>query len=256
MTHAMNTTKWLAAICVMVLTGVEARAQALQWEDRGYAAVNFGVQPQARDFTELSTPDVYGENASITVPHEVSAGSLFDLSAGYRVWRNMAVVIGFSRFSDSETPTVAAEIPNPAFSNSPRPVSNSAGELSHSESAVHLHAFWMFPMTENFEWGVFAGPSFYRIEQEFVDVGEDDLTEGPFPFGTVTIDTVNQVRQSDRTTAFTVGVDGTYLITPRYGVGGFFRFSGASVDLPLSGGSTISVDGGGVQFGGGLRVRF
>jgi hypothetical protein len=254
MTHAMNTTKWLAAICVVLLAGAEAQAQGIQWEDRGFLAVNFGVQPQSREFTELSTPEIYGENASITVDHQVSAGGFFDFAAGYRVWRNMAIVIGYSQFGDSETPTVAAQIPNPAFSNSPRPASASADELSHSESAVHLQAFWMFPMTEKFEWGVFAGPSFYRIEQDFVDV--PTVSEGPFPFGTVTITSVETLSQSERATAFTVGADGTYLITPRYGVGGFFRFSGTSVDLPVAGGGTLSVDAGGVQFGGGLRVRF
>jgi hypothetical protein len=45
-------------------------------------------------------------------------------------------------------------------------------------------------------------------------------------------------------------------VTPRYGVGIFFRYSGASVDMPLVGGGTVTVDAGGVQLGGGLRVRF
>jgi hypothetical protein len=252
--RVMNMTKWLAVLCVMAAGVSEAQAQAIQWEDRGYLSLNFGVQPQSRDFTELSTPEIYGENASITVPHTIGSGAFTDLGAGMRLYRNGGVFLGFSRFSKTESPTIAAQIPHPFASNSLRPASASAGELSHSETAVHLHLFWMIPLTEEFEAALFVGPSFYNIKQEFIE--SVTLQEGAVPFGTVSITEVRQIEQSKRATAFTAGVDGTYLLTPRFGAGAFLRYSGASVDMPLAGGGTVTVEAGGFQLGGGLRVRF
>ena len=49
------------------------------------------------------------------------------------------------------------------------------------------------------------------------------------------------------------GVDATYLITPRYGVGALLRYTVGSVDL---GGADNSLTVGGLQIGVGARVRF
>jgi hypothetical protein len=250
----MNMTKWLAVVCVMAAGVSDAQAQAIQWEDRGYLAVNFGIQPQSRDFTELSTPEIYGENASITVPHTVGSGAFTDLAVGLRLFGNGGVALGFSKFGKEESPTIAAQIPHPFASGSLRPASASAGELSHSETAIHLHLLWMIPLTQEFEAAIFIGPSFYNIKQDFIQ--SVTLQEGAVPFGTVAITGVTQVEQSKRATAFTAGVDGTYLLTPRFGAGAFLRYSGASVDMPLAGGGTVTVEAGGFQLGGGLRVRF
>jgi hypothetical protein len=73
---------------------------------------------------------------------------------------------------------------------------------------------------------------------------------------TVAISSVAVIEQSGTAVSFTAGVDGTYLVTPKFGVGAFLRYSGASTDLPLSGGGTITVEAGGLQIGGGLRYRF
>ena len=72
----------------------------------------------------------------------------------------------------------------------------------------------------------------------------------------MSISSVQQIEQSDSAVAFTAGLDGTYRLTPQFGIGAFFRYSGASSDMPLSGGGTVTVEAGGIQIGGGLRVRF
>ena len=46
-----------------------------------------------------------------------------------------------------------------------------------------------------------------------------------------------------------------FLLNDQLGVGGFFRFAGGSVDLPI-GNAMTSVDVGGAQLGGGLRLYF
>jgi hypothetical protein len=240
----------------MLILGAATRADAqmVPWEDQGYVMVNLGVQPQSHSFSEVSTPVIYGENASITVPHNIGSGLLFDLSAGYRVWKNLAVGLGYSHFSDSEKTTVSAEVPNPIIFGSPRSASATTGNLSHSESAVHVQVLWNFPLTDKIEVAAIVGPSFFKVGQDLVS----DITtqEGPVPFGTVTITSVGVVSESKWATGVSAGLDATYLLKPKIGVGGFIRFSGASADLPTTGGGTISVDAGGFQMGAGLRYRF
>jgi len=256
----MTGTRFLAALCTVVLLGggSEAQAQMRQWNDRGYVTFSLGAHPQSRTFTENSALPKYDENASVTVPHTVSGGLVVDVSGGIRVWKNLAVGIGFARFGSSEAPTlVAAVIPNPLIFDSPRSASGSTGEMSHSESAVHLQLLWMIPISSKIEVAASLGPSFVNVKQDLVS-GVTAVESGA-PFDTVTIASVETSAQSKFAPAATAGVDATYLITRRMGAGGFVRwsrFSGGEVDIPTSGAGTISVSAGGFQMGAGLRSRF
>lgn len=256
----MTTTRFLAALCTVALLGVgsEAQAQMRQWNDRGYVTFSLGAQPQSRSFTEISAPLIYDENTLVTVPHTVSGGLVVDVSGGIRVWKNLAIGIGFARFGASnETPTLAAMIPNPLIFNSPRSADAIAGEMSHSESAIHLQFLWMIPVSNKIEVGASLGPSFVSVKQDLVS--GFTTTEGAPPFSTVTIASVATSAQSKGGAAMTAGVDATYLIARRMGAGGFMRYSrlsGGEVYLPGSGAGTISVSAGGFQAGAGLRIRF
>jgi hypothetical protein len=112
----------------------------------------------------------------------------------------------------------------------------------------------MIPVSDKVEFGVSAGPSFWTVKQDFVSGVE--ITEGPPPFNTVDINSVTLVDESENAVGFNIGVDATYLVTRRLGAGAFIRFAGASVDMPTAGGGTVTLDAGGFQVGGGLRVRF
>jgi hypothetical protein len=114
------TTRVLLGFALTATFALPAEAQMPQWQDRGYFTFSLGIQPQSREFDEVSTPVIYRENASISVPHTISSGIFADLSAGYRVWENLAIGLGFSHFSDTDTPTLTAQIPNPFYFASPR----------------------------------------------------------------------------------------------------------------------------------------
>lgn len=252
----MQKTMWLTACCAALgLSASDAQAQMLNWEDTAYVMVSAGLQAQSRSFTEISTPVIYGENALVTVPHDVGGGLFIDVAGGVRLWRNLAIGVGFSSFGDQETPTLAGEIPSPLVFGSPRVAVTSTGELKHSETAVHLHALWMIPISDKIELAAMGGPSFYKIEQDFVS--GITVSEGAIPpFASVTISSVTTQTESKRAAGFTAGADMTYLITRRFGAGAFVRYSAASVDLPTAGAGTVTVDAGGFQIGAGLRVRF
>jgi hypothetical protein len=250
-----KTTRIVAWCAALLFAGASvAQAQMLPWEDKGYVTFSFGVQAGSQNFSETSTPVIYGENALITVPHAVDGGGLIDFSGGMRVWKNLAIGLGFSKVGSTEAATLTAQIPNPLIFNSPRAASASAGDLEHKESAIHLQLLWMLPITNELELAFIFGPSFYNITQDFV--GNLGITEGPAPFGTVTISSVEVLTQSKRATGYAAGLDATYLLTPRLGAGAFMRFTGASADMETAGGGTVTVSAGNFEIGVGARVRF
>jgi hypothetical protein len=254
----INKTCVLALMGTMVATASSVHGQTRDWTERGYIGVNLGVQPQSRTFTETAYPVVYGEQATVTVPHIIPNGLVFDASGAMRVWENFGVGIGYSRFSSTETATFTALVPNPVVFGAPRPTSGAIGGVAHSEDAVHIQLLWMFPVSPALHVAAIIGPSFITVGQDLVS--GITPTEGPPPFTTVASTTVQTESQSKTTVAVTFGTDLAYYFSQRAGVGGFVRYSrasGGNVDLlSPTGTGKVSVEAGGVQLGFGFRVRF
>ena len=244
--------KVAAALVVCgAMTGAPASAQ-MQWEGQGFATIGFGIQGNSRDFTTRAEPLIYEEPALITSAQNVGSGLLFEISGGYRVWRNLVVGLGYSHFGDSSASTVTAAIPHPLVPDAPRNASASVGDLGHSENGFHFTATWMIPVTDKIEVGVFGGPSVYRVGQDLVsDIG---FTESPDPFPTVTLGNPVVTEEDVTAVGVNIGAEVTYLLTPRYGVAGFLRYAGATAEFDGVDGRDVKV--GGVHIGVGFRYRF
>ncbi|PYR31138.1 MAG: hypothetical protein DMF90_26205, partial [Acidobacteria bacterium] len=156
----INKTCVLALMGTMVAMASSVHAQTGDWTDRGYIGVNLGAQLQSRTFTETAQPVVYGELATVTVPHTIANGLIFDVSGAMRVWENFGVGVGYSRFSSTETATFTALIPNPAVFGAPRATSGAISGVSHTEDAVHIQLLWMFPVSPALHVAAIIGPSF------------------------------------------------------------------------------------------------
>jgi len=256
---------WLAGSDVLAQTQTQAQTQDQTqtqtqtgaWQDRGFIEVNVGVT-QSHSYTETSTLLIYGEASHITMPRTTGSGPLIDAAGGVRVWRNLGVGVGYSYFRSSETTTLTAQVPNPAVFDSLRSATGSSGELSHAESDIHVQFLWMFPLSEKVHVAAILGPSFLIVSQDIIT--GLNLVEGDPPFSTVAISSAQTQKQSKTGVALTIGTDVSYFISPRWGVGGFLRYSrlnGGVVDIPSPDGSyTVAVPAGGVQGGGGVRYRF
>jgi len=77
-----------------------------------------------------------------------------------------------------------------------------------------------------------------------------------YPYDTATYTGAKTTRVTKSAPGFNGGVEVIYHLTPIVGVGGMFRYSNASVDLPDTAGTMVNVTVGGAQFGGGIRLRF
>lgn len=236
-----------ALLCLALCVTVAPKAHAqMTWTDKGFLNVTVGGQAGSHDLATAESFGIYDETATVTSTQKVKSGGLFDVSAGYKVWRNLAAGIGFSHVGSKADAAIRATIPDPVFFDRLRSVDSSAPGLKHSENVVHLMGVWMVPVTDKIDVGVSAGPSIFRVKQDLptqVSIAE--------PGPTVTGVTVTSVKET--TVGINLGVDVTYLVTKRWGVGGLARYTRGSVDLA---GASDSLTVGGFQIGGGLRVRF
>ncbi|HZA35611.1 MAG TPA: hypothetical protein VE505_11825 [Vicinamibacterales bacterium] len=234
------------ALCALVAPAAEAQ---MTWTDQGFVNVNVGVQGGSRSLDTSTEFSLYDEPGSLTTTQDVGGGAFFDVSGGYKVWRNLAVGIGFSRVGSEADVTVSALVPDPLVTDRPRSASASVGGAQYSEVAVHLSGTWMMPVTDKVDVGFAFGPTIFLVSQDLPSaLAPGDISE-PGP-------TISQVRlaSSDNTTVGVhFGVDATYLVTPRIGAGVLVRYSVGSADLE---GATDSLTVGGFQIGGGVRLRF
>ena len=239
MTHK---TKLAALIAALTFAGTSAAAAQTQAPKPIFVDVNGGAQTQSRTLNTTTSFPLYGETAVINSAQGIDGGGLFDISGGYRIYRQLSVGVGFSAFSKTGSGTIAAAIPNPAVVNRPATSTTSGTGLKHRELGTHLLFIWTQPIRKNFEAAIFGGPSFIRLTQ--------DVMTALVPAGT---QTVNVTSESQQATAKggNVGVNLNYLVRPNYGAGVFIRYAGGTAKLAAG-----SAKVGGLQLGGGLRLRF
>jgi hypothetical protein len=236
----------LASSVALTLTAALPASAQMQWTDKGFVSVNFGAQAPSQSLTSVTTPDIYGEPASFASTQDVGGGAFFDIAGGYKVWRNLAVGIGITHVGSTADLTVNASIPDPLYFDRPRNVTTSVADAHHSQTAINLTGTWVMPITDKIDIGYQFGPTIFLVSQDLP--GVPTITE-PGP----TITSLPLESEDKTTVGVHFGVDLTYMVTPRFGVGGIARYSWGSADLA---GADESLTVGGFQIGAGLRVRF
>ena len=208
-------------------------------------------QLTSNDFDDTFTFRRNAENGRLDTAYDVGGGLAFDVSGSYLVWKQLAVGVGLTLFSTSTPTTINAQVPHPFFFNQPRTVT---GEFDgdRSETAVHIQAKWLVPVNPKILVTIFGGPSFFSVKQDIVN--DFEYSES-YPFDTATFSRAITASQSESAVGVNVGGDVAYFFTPNVGVGGSVQYSGATVQMSVPSGTT-DVKAGGLQAGGGLRLRF
>jgi hypothetical protein len=205
--------------------------------------VNVGAQPSGRTVKTTESFPANDETAIVDSDYNISGGALFEFGGGYHVWRRVTVGVSVSFFNPSVNGAATGLVPHPDFFDRPAVVNVDLGELDHSETGINVFASYWIPISEKIDLAVSIGPSFTHVSQDVASYTVPDLTQQ-------LLFTLN--KETGTAVGVNVGVDGSYMLTPRYGVGLFLRYVGGSVDLPSA--SDFKV--GGFQIGGGARLRF
>lgn len=240
-------------LCTALVVCAGAPAAAQMSNPRVFVSVNAGIQPAPSNLSDRFTFEAELETATVDVEYPFAQATVFDGGAAVRLWKRLGAGAAFSSYSRDGSATVNAGIPHPFFFEQPREVTGEATGVGRSETAVHLQLVYIVPTNGRFRLLLGAGPSRIQVEQEVVtDVQYDES----FPFDTATFRSATTRSFTGSRIGFNAGVDVGYMITDNFGIGGMVRFSRADLDLDGPDNRTISLEAGGVQVGGGLRVVF
>lgn len=229
-------------------------------ESRYFFAVSMGGQSKEQVFEHSSTFTIYNEPGAVATAHSIGGGTLFDVSAGARVWKSLGVGLAYSTLKNFNDASVSVRVPHPVIFGQSRTATATVADLEHSENVVHLQFMWTIPLTSKFSITAMAGPSFFTVRQTVATVQAPQDIADPAPFNNLSIRTVTLTDVKDSPVGVNIGIDGMYLIRTikgiGIGVGGFVRYAGASLDLPTEATGDADLKAGGPQGGAGLRLRF
>ncbi len=240
----------IAAAVAVIVAAVPTVGLA---QPRVGVTVNAGTQATSTAFTTRATLTLHREDGDLRADYGVDAGTLIDLGASVRLWRQVGVGVGVSRFQTTGPAGVSAGLPHPFHLEQFRAVDGSA-VTTRQEAAVHVQLRVGATVGTRLEVTLFGGPTFFDVAQTLVS---DILFEETYPYDTATFSMAPTVQRSAAAVGFNAGVDLATYVTSTVGVGALIRFSRAMVDLERSdGGGALAMAAGGLHVGGGLRLRF
>ena len=229
-------------------------AQSANVWDRVSIHMNGGVQTGSDTVQRTFSFRAYGEDATFREDHETRSGSIFDFGAAAQGWKQLHIGASYSQMTEDDSTTLSGIVPHPLSLNVSRTIEQQLLSLQHEQRAVHLHAAWVVPINDRLDVAIAGGPSVFNLTQGTIAGLAVSEVSGA-PWTAVRIDGVTEGSFKKNGFGLHVAVDVTYMIADQLGLGGLFRYAQGGIEVPSSGRSrTLTV--GGVQIGGGLRVRF
>src|SRR5437867_12813996 len=122
-----------SAFAIAVASASSLSAQTLTNRSapfHGFVVVNGGYQLTTNDFADGATRRQNAEDGRLDTTYAVKAGPAIDVAGGARVWRQLAVGVGVTRFSTSTPATLKGTVPHPFFFNRLRAVSGDVDGLT------------------------------------------------------------------------------------------------------------------------------
>lgn len=219
---------------------------------RIFVAVNAATHLDSRDVDDTYSVDSNGEQARFETAYTIPAGPALDIAGGAMLTSRVGVGVGITRLSTEATATVEASLPHPFFFNQPRAIEGEATGLSRSELGVHVQARFLLPVTPRWQVMLYGGPTFFRLTQALVT---STRVRETYPYDDAQFDGAVTTEVEESKVGVNVGADVAYFFTSQVGIGGMLQYAGATVAMPAQGRS-VDVKVGGVQAGGGIRLRF
>jgi hypothetical protein len=240
-----------AALAVLLMAGrASAQTTTPPTADREqfFLGVSAGGLLPSTLVTSNATATIYSQNAALAERRDVSGGVLIDLSAGLPVHDRFAIGLGVARRAATSDSAIAASIPHPLFTDSPRAVSTTITGMKSTQTWVNLAAIYTLPHRNRMTVRLFGGPALAFVQHD--TAASFTATESTSVSQPTIAVTKGEV--SKGFWGLTAGLDVSYAFNPTVGVGGFFRYSGAQANI--TGAESVTI--GGVEAGVGLRLSF
>ncbi len=220
---------------------------------RGYLAFGGGYQATQNNFSNGATKRINAEDGRYDTSYAVSAGPSIEVAAGITLWRPLGLRVGVGSFSTGTDASVQASVPHPFFFSKPRSVSGSATAMKREELALSLHVGGLFPLGSRAMVTVFAGPTWFKVQQGMVT--DFTYTDG-YPYDTAAFGKAVTSNSSGSAIGIGGGAGLGYFFTKAIGLAVSAQFAQGDVSLPGAGGTTQAVKAGGVKAGFGVVIRY
>jgi len=212
-------------------------------------------QSGAREFADQWSYRAYGGDAKVSVSHVVAAAPIADVGGSLRLWRGLMAGGGYSASKTLDATVVTGSVPHPINPNSPRVIDARSLQSLHRLQVGHVFGAWRFPVLDKLDVAAFGGASFFNLAQGVVTNVTAMEAGGP-PFSAVKVEQLQSGQHRRNAVGGHLGVDVTYMATRFVGVGLLLRYTDGIVVLPAAKTGTLSVAVGGLEVGGGVRIRF
>jgi hypothetical protein len=249
-----------ACLYVLSFTAWPAAAQSLE---RGYIDVNFGLAVAASDAFEAAALFPYDgiEDTRFDAAYSLPRGASFDFGGGVMITPFVGVGVSFSGTAHEESADFAIEVPHPRFVNAyGGDEAFTEEKLQRVEGGVNVQGMFVLPTGSDLRVRVFGGPTYFRVRQDLIDQVNYLQNSGVFTtLNQIDITTFTANEYEATGWGFNVGGDVSYFFTRVFGVGGFGRYSRGTAaldDVDVEATGVEEFKAGGLQVGGGIRLKF
>ena len=211
-----------------------------------------GGSATSNDFEQDVVLTLFAEEGSIRGPVSVAHGPLFDVHAGYRLWRRIGVGVAVSLLTSNGNMHADFNLPDPFLVAAFHAV---GGDASATRTTTDLHVSALIGLKHTPKWHVVlsVGPSVSWLSQQ---LGYDRFRYTyVYPFDDATLEPVEGRTSDGRGIGVHAGLAITRLLGRRWGIEGTVRGSSTKVELDALG-RPVTLQTGGLQMSAGIRFHF
>jgi hypothetical protein len=250
------------AVCALAMSATAAAQTAVE---RVWIDVNVGSAWAAEDtFVMTASVARAHEAADFAAQYHVPRDASFDFGGGFMLTPVVGLGVNVGGSAHEAQADLLARLPHPYFVDA---FASAPGQtdipMQRIERSLDIRAMLVAVRTRHFHLRAFGGPSYFRVEQDAVtDIIYHQFYFVHSPANVAELTEYELERTAGSGWGFHAGADGSVFFTRIIGVGGFAKYGRGAVDLEntvaraVGQRAVVGVKAGGVQVGGGLRLKF
>jgi hypothetical protein len=252
----------ITVVCALALA-IPAAAQTRV--ERVWLDLSVGSAMAAEDaFAMTASVARFEQQADFGAHYHLPRRASFAIGGGVMVGPRIGIGVCVGGVMHEARADLTARVPHPYFVDA---FASASGQtdipMQRIERSVAAHAMLVAMQTKHVRLRAFGGPSYFHVQQDSVT----GLTYNQFyfvrsPTNVVELTDYEFERRDGSGWGFQTGADASVFFTRVLGVGGFAQYSRGSVELEntvateLGQQLRVHVHAGGLQVGGGVRLKF